>query len=138
MTRDDTLTLATSSLMTTKHADCPCREITRTSGDASNTYPMTRAVTRLVMVSRYYQWTTKIIFSQSGDARTRLFNQCVAAIIQASDLRSSQYSFIHSRQTRDACEASGLVTRVVAILTTCMTQSILNFLYKLNLIDTLW
>ena len=39
---------------------------------------------------------------------------------------------------RNACEAAGLVTRVVASLTTCMIQSSLNSPYKLSLIDTLW
>ena len=90
--------------------------------------PMTRAVARLVMM---FHITSRLLeyFSVSQMTRTRLFNQCtrVAAIIQSSDSRGSQFNFIYSRRTRDACEAAELiVTRVVASLTTCMTQSLLN------------
>ena len=41
---------------------------------------------------------------------------------QSSESRGSQYDFTHSCRTRDARGAAGLVTRVVASLTICMTQ----------------
>ena len=67
-------------------------------------------------------------FPASQTSRTRLFSQCarVAAIIHSSDLRGSQSNFIHSRRTRDACEATGLVTRVVASMTKCITKILLT------------
>ena len=61
----------------------------------------------------------------------------VAAIIQSSDLCGGQSNFIHSRRISDTCEAVGLVTRVVASLKNCMTQSPLKSPYKLSLIDIL-
>ena len=103
---------------------------------------MTRTVARLVMVSHITSRLLKY-FRTSQMTRTRLFNQCtrVAAIIQSSDLRGDQSNSIHSRRTRDTCEAAGLVTRVVASLTSCMTQRPLNSPYNiqtLSLIDILW
>ena len=48
-------------------------------------------------------------FPASQTTRTQLFDQCarVAATIQSHDLRRGQSNFIHSRRTRDACEAAG-------------------------------
>ena len=146
MTRDDTVTLATFSSMmheADKLSNYPCRKRYRTSGDASNTSPMTRTVSRLVIMSHITRRLMEY-FQASQTTRTRPFDQCTrstAAIIQSRDSRGSQSDFIHSRpsrRTRDACEAADLVTRVIASLTARMTQSPLNSSYKLSLIDTLW
>ena len=142
MTRDDTVTLATFSSMmheADKLSNYPSHERYRTSGDASNSSPMTRTVSRLVIMSHITRRLMEY-FQASQTTRTRPFDQCthVAAIIQSRDLRGSQSDFIHSRRTRDACEAAELVTRVIASLTTRMTQSPLNSSYKLSLLDTLW
>ena len=90
---------------------------------------MTRTVARMVMVSHITSILMKY-FTASQTTRTRLFNQCrrVAAIIQSSDLSGDQSNFIHSRRTRDACEAAGLVTRVVASLTNQILD--MNFYMK--------
>ena len=125
--------------------------------------------TRLFMVSHISSILLED-FPVSQTTRTQLFNQGarVASIIQSIDLHGGQSNFIHSRRTRDTCEAAGLVTRVVASLknclyarylclrdalsrpsaarddrisciqTNCMTQNPLNSPYKLSVIDSLW
>ena len=99
----------------------------------ANTSPMTSTVTRLVMVSHITSILPKY-FPAIQTTRMPLFKKCVcvAAITQSSDLRGGQSNLMHSRWTRDASKAAGLVTHVVASLTNCVTQSPFNSLYKLR------
>ena len=112
---------------------CRVRRASKGILHTSNTSPMTPTVARLIKVSHITNRLLKY-FPTSQTTRTRLFNQCtrVAAIIQSSDLRGGQSNFIHSRRTRDACEAARLVTRVVASLTNCMTQRTFNSPYNIQ------
>ena len=85
---------------------------------------MTRVVSRLVMVSHITNRLLKYV-PASHSTRTRLINHClrVAVIIQSSESLDSQSDSKHSHRTKDLFEAAKVVTRVVASLTTRMTQN---------------